>query len=152
MCEWERDCPIPVKVPDGTKCEIRGALCASGQCTSRSMQCAAIGTRLGLTEECPYDKGSCSVVCKRGSGCVILDAKFIDGTPCGYSGKCHDGVCSEASYKTFAIRNALPLGLVAAAIMLWLAFFIVTNCISCGRRRTLRNQAGQTSLPLTPNF
>lgn len=70
----------------GTSCGSNGLACASGQCTSRDVQCKAQGATLGITKSCPSNTdSSCSVTCadpKSSSDCIILDNTFIDGTPC----------------------------------------------------------------------
>lgn len=140
------DCPKVEYIPDGMECGLKGSgdRCASGQCTSRSKQCAAVGARLGLLEECPYEFGSCGIVCKRGKECVILDALYIDGTPCGYSGKCYGGQCSEPALQTFLMRNVVPLGIFGGAILFFLTALLVNTIIAACRARTRNN------LPSTP--
>lgn len=135
VCDGKsRDCPPLNTAPDGTSCEFEGGQCASGQCTSRSQQCSAVGARLGLTESCPYETGSCSIVCKSGTGCVMLDAVFIDGTPCGYSGKCYSGTCSEPAYKTFVMRNVAIIGIIFGALLFFVLLLIVRKIGGLCRR------------------
>jgi hypothetical protein len=123
-----RDCPKVQLASDGTKCDDKGGKCASGVCTSRSKQCAAVGARLGLTEECPYEFSSCSIVCKSGNSCVMLDATFVNGTSCGYDGRCYGGVCSEPAYQTFVMRNIVPLGIIVGSLIL-IGIFILGNTL-----------------------
>lgn len=136
-----RDCPKVKYALDGTVCDTEDGKCASGLCTSRSKQCAAVGTRLGLTEDCPYEFGSCSIVCKSstGSGCVMLDATFINGTPCGYNGKCYSGVCSEPAYQTFILRNIVPLGILGGVLLLIIILIIVRSIMSAYRTSSGNN-------------
>lgn len=132
------DCPKVNYLPDGADCGLEGSgeRCASGQCTSRSKQCAAVGARLGLLEDCPYEFGSCGIVCKRGDACVILDALYIDGTQCGYSGKCYSGQCSEPALQTFLMRNIIPLGIFGGAILFFLTVLLVNTIVTTCRRRS----------------
>lgn len=93
------ECADTPFLKDGSACaDASGSgTCASGRCTSRDAQCAAIGARLGLEQACPETANSCKIVCREpgSSRCVALDANFIDGTPCGQSGLCYQGSCTE---------------------------------------------------------
>lgn len=137
VCDGEdADCPKLRYRADGEACDADGGRCASGLCTSRSRQCAAVGARLGITEDCPYEFGSCSIVCKNGeNSCVILDATFVNGTSCGYGGKCYGGVCSEPAIQTFVMRNIVPLGLIGGAIVLFVILYATSAVTNIFRRR-----------------
>ena len=104
VCDGKsRDCPRPKQLPDGHKCPDGKTSCASGMCTSRDEQCKAIGQRLGLMRACPATRNSCRMICSGEqesvlfSTCTIIDADFIDGTECGFRGRCINGKCTEGS-------------------------------------------------------
>ncbi|KAL1923814.1 uncharacterized protein VTP21DRAFT_8794 [Calcarisporiella thermophila] len=97
-------CPDDKRVPDGTDCGANGLKCASGQCTSRDQQCASRGNmgggRANLTTACNFQDGSCAITCNdpgRPGTCIRLSGNFIDGTPCGYGGKCFHGQCQTGN-------------------------------------------------------
>ncbi len=141
-------CAPPVLTPDGEPCEAGsggGDTCASGQCTSRSRQCAMVGGRLGLDEACPHETNSCSIICKspgggKWSACVALDAFFVDGTPCGIEGRCYGGVCTESIYETFVYSNYLALGLLIGALAFLVVFAAVRAALGALRRRRHRRR------------
>lgn len=87
-------CPTTSNKADGILCSDEGK-CASGICTSRDMQCSVFGRHLSVKNSCPYTRRSCSVICESDTQCVDLNANFVNGTPCGDKGHCHDGMCSE---------------------------------------------------------
>ncbi|KAK2768442.1 hypothetical protein FQN54_000297 [Arachnomyces sp. PD_36] len=98
-------CPNDVQSPDGDSCgdDGDGLTCASGECTSRDMQCASLmGTASGATAVSCNDD-SCSLSCKSRSfedpnGCYILPQNFLDGTPCNAGGRCNSGSCQGSSF------------------------------------------------------
>jgi hypothetical protein len=69
----------------------------------------------------------------------MLDATFINGTICGYNGKCYGGVCSEPAYRTFIMRNIVPLGIVAGALLLILVLVIIRSIVAACRARRQTN-------------
>ncbi|ORZ11220.1 Metallo-peptidase family M12-domain-containing protein [Absidia repens] len=90
-------CPTDVYTEDGTECGT-GLKCASGQCTSRDLQCQNRGFTMNVTKACS-SSNSCSLSCNNasGSGCLVFSGGLIDGTPCGSNGVCKDGDCDEGS-------------------------------------------------------
>ncbi|KAF4582030.1 disintegrin-like metalloprotease [Ophiocordyceps camponoti-floridani] len=94
-------CPADHHNNDGDSCGD-GLNCASGQCTSRDMQCRAVASSLrGLntTQACPGS--GCSLSCLSADtgldSCITLNQNFLDGSLCGGGGKCVDGQCKGAS-------------------------------------------------------
>ncbi|KAI0187651.1 zinc metalloprotease mde10, partial [Astrocystis sublimbata] len=85
-------CPVDLKAKDGTDCGADGAglKCASGQCTSRDLQCQnMVG---GLTMTTGYtacDGSTCLVRCKTANSspgqCEGIQHNFLDGTCKGAS-------------------------------------------------------------------
>lgn len=97
-------CPNDHNVPDGTSCGS-GLQCASGQCTSRNLQCQQ--TVNGSTGSC--DDSSCMLSCTANEGintCLLVQQNYVDGTPCGFglSGRCQNGQCDGQNNGT-AIKN-----------------------------------------------
>lgn len=97
-------CPADKTEQDGTSCG-NGLECASGQCTSRDLQCKTVMADNGQgnnTYAC--DSRNCMLSCvnpKLGSGtCFGLHQNFLDGTDCGGGGRCQNvspPICSPHS-------------------------------------------------------
>ena len=147
-------CPPDVTTPDGQSCTLpanasapnAGALtCASGQCTSRDLQCRTVmgAYTHGNNDTYACDTETCTMSCASpsfGPGtCYGLQQNLLDGTPCGGGGKCTNGRCVGSSamkevgdwidsHKTIVIGVACAVGgLILLAIL---------SCIvSCCRRR-----------------
>jgi hypothetical protein len=100
-------CPPDVTAPDGQNCG-NSQQCASGQCTSRNLQCQQLmGTYLnGNNDTYACDSQTCQLSCASpefGPGvCYGLQQNFLDGTPCGGGGKCNN-VSSMALIETYKI-------------------------------------------------
>lgn len=144
-------CPSDVLAPDGTHCTLSNSTisdlaCASGQCTSRNLQCQTVmsGYFSARTANETYacDDTSCSLSCASpafGPGaCYGLQQNLLDGTPCAGDGKCSNGRCEGATaggeirswiddHKAVVIGLATGLGLLVAVIL-------VSCCTSCVRR------------------
>ncbi|KAH6592836.1 hypothetical protein BASA50_007886 [Batrachochytrium salamandrivorans] len=90
-------CPTNSSIADGSSCNTvagASAQCASGVCTSRDLQCSGSGSVVTVSA-CPAFTSSCALYCQNGAGnCFLLNGYFLDGTPCGYTGKCSNGVCA----------------------------------------------------------
>lgn len=135
--------------------------CASGQCTSRDLQCETVmadyvfttssGTALTVDANNTYacSSRSCSVSCTSpafGPGiCYGLQQNFLDGTPCDAGGACSNGVCKGASVPG-EIRSWIddhrPLVIGLAAGLGGLLLLIFANCvIGCCRRSSRRRKA-----------
>lgn len=91
-------CPTDSNAPDGQSCG-KNLQCASGQCTSRDQQCKNVMSAYqgvgNNTSAC--DSSSCQIRCDSGSSstfgnnvCFEVQQNFLDGTPCGGSGKCEN--------------------------------------------------------------
>lgn len=125
-------CPPIKKALDGVTCELDGGKCASGICTSRDLQCRTIGKRLGITKSCKQMQNTCQLVCESTTNngqCVALNAYFMDGTPCGSSGTCSGGKCSETSISSFMEDNSSLVMVMGALIFILLlrALFTLTR-------------------------
>jgi hypothetical protein len=150
-------CPADVTTPNGQACGDGDLKCASGQCTSVSLQCRTIGAAMGLTEACP-DRGdnSCEVSCQdpeSSNRCIRLQALLIDGSPCGFGGTCSAGKCQATSpiesAKAWYAQNlqiAIPVTIVAGLVVLlilWAIFKAVRRCLA-------RRKAAATIVPPPP--
>ena len=86
------NCPPDQTKTDGDDCG-NGLQCASGQCTSRDLQCKTLMgayTTNNDTYSCNAD--DCTVSCQSPqfgvNQCYGLQQNFLDGTPCGGGGTC----------------------------------------------------------------
>lgn len=87
-------CPTDAFAPDGQDCG-NSLQCASGQCTSRDLQCKQLmGTSLtnGRNDTNACDNDSCKVSCRSpefgANVCYQMNQNLLDGTTCGGNGKC----------------------------------------------------------------
>jgi hypothetical protein len=146
-------CPANAHSPDGDSCGS-GLTCASGQCTSRDLQCrTALGADDddGGTTACS-DSSSCYMCCnstalspnQQRTGQV-----YLDGTPCEGDGKCYSGACSGGSvgndigqwfkdHKGILIPVGASLG---AVIVLGVLFCCLRSC----RRRSRAAEMAEAS-------
>jgi hypothetical protein len=78
-------CAESVRLEDKAVCELAGetgTTCASGICTSRTLQCrSSISSgSLQTVEPCPGQDGQCQLRCETPGGtCLQLNGNFIDG-------------------------------------------------------------------------
>lgn len=141
-------CPADQYVSDGTSCtssNATGLTCASGQCTSRDLQCRTIlGAVLGSNDTYACDSSSCTLWCASSklpsNTCGSMQQNFLDGTPCNGDGKCNNGRCLGSSVggeiKSWVDQHkALVIGLAAG--IGGLIVLMILSCIfsSCRRRR-----------------
>lgn len=94
-------CPVDNTAEDGTDCG-GGLQCASGQCTSRDLQCKTLmGSYTSDNDTYACNSQTCSLSCASpdfGSNvCYSMQQNFLDGTPCGGGGNCENGVCRGSS-------------------------------------------------------
>lgn len=94
-------CPTDDFLPNGQSCggNSTGLVCASGQCTSRDLQCQAVinpFTNANFTDAC--DTTACTLTCQSAQNtCASMQQDFLDGTPCGTSGSCSSGRCRNSN-------------------------------------------------------
>jgi hypothetical protein len=91
-------CPADQTEEDGTDCG-NGLSCASGQCTSRDLQCRTVmGSYTTGNDTYACQRSGCALSCASpefGQGvCYRLQQNFLDGTSCGGGGRC-DNVSSS---------------------------------------------------------
>ncbi|KAL1678711.1 Metallo-peptidase family M12-domain-containing protein [Schizophyllum commune] len=141
-------CPDDVVAPNGQSCGDDDLACASGQCTSVSQQCQALGASMNLTKACPdHSDSTCRVSCQdpqHANGCVVLTSNVIDGSPCGYAGTCQSGKCQQGGLLDTAkgwyksnLQISIPVTVVCGIIVLVLLWGI----IACVRRGCARGRA-----------
>lgn len=100
-------CGDDVRLPDGQTCgnDGDGTRCASGKCTSRSMQCGTAlfnsTSQASLVNAC--DENTCQLNCaaanSSSSTCQVTGSDFLNGTVCGSggSGLCVQGQCQTST-------------------------------------------------------
>ncbi|KAL1738137.1 hypothetical protein HDZ31DRAFT_70342 [Schizophyllum fasciatum] len=141
-------CPDDVVAPNGQSCGDNDLACASGQCTSVSQQCQALGASMNLTKACPdHSDSTCRVSCQdptHANGCVVLTSNVIDGSPCGYAGTCQNGKCQQGSaldtakgWYTSNLQISIPVTVVCGLIVLVLLWAL----IACMRRGCARGRS-----------
>ncbi|KAI2120871.1 hypothetical protein LOZ42_001274 [Ophidiomyces ophidiicola] len=133
-------CPKDTHKADGDGCG-NGLACASGQCTSRDMQCKVLmGGRLGSNDTRACDSSSCSLTCVSPAlppgVCSSGMQYFLDGTPCLAGGRCRNGICDGSSFgkeiKSWIDRNkTIVIGVsagVGGLLLLSILICIVRRC------------------------
>ncbi|KAI9137006.1 Metallo-peptidase family M12-domain-containing protein, partial [Paraphysoderma sedebokerense] len=138
-------CPTDVTLPNGQKCRVNGtdAYCASGQCTSKDLQCQ-VNSKGRFKQTCRGGaRDDCSLVCQDPTNeirCAVLDQLLLDGTECGFGGECAGGQCQNSSIfnvpKRWISENlpwAIAIGVILGLGVLWCIWI---SCIrSCFTRR-----------------
>ncbi|KAE9409409.1 hypothetical protein BT96DRAFT_848812 [Gymnopus androsaceus JB14] len=142
-------CPTDIVAPNGKSCGSNGLACASGQCTSLSLQCQTVGSSMGLTTGCTNHANTCQITCQdptNSNSCIQLASLLVDGSPCGYGGTCSSGVCQAGSLlaivKAWYAANkqiAIPVTVVGGIVILILIYVMISACRRCYIRRKLRN-------------
>ncbi|CDR99137.1 related to ADAM protease ADM-B [Sporisorium scitamineum] len=140
------ECPADVARDDGSSCGS-GLSCANGYCTSRDLQCQQASTgSLNFRSACSASNAnSCQLTCQSPDSvnqCLILQQPFIDGTSCGFGGRCQSGECKSGSWQNMFrslyrdnLRIAIPVTIVVGIIVLLILFAIVRRCCCSGRRQ-----------------
>jgi hypothetical protein len=139
-------CPEDETAPDGQSCgnDTLTLSCASGQCTSRDLQCKDImGVYTTGNDTYACSDRDCQISCASpefGSNvCYSMQQNFLDGTSCQGGGRCSNGACRGASVGkeiTSWIESNKPLfiGLVSALGAVFL-LLLTACCWSCVRKR-----------------
>ena len=87
----------------GTSCGNSSSLkCASGQCTSRDLQCKTLmGSFTQDNDTYACSNTGCQISCASpefgANTCYSMQQNFLDGTPCGGGGKCSNGDCQGST-------------------------------------------------------
>ncbi|KAL3421873.1 adam protease adm-b [Phlyctema vagabunda] len=143
-------CPEDATSPDGTSCGNSSALsCASGQCTSRDLQCKTLmGSFTQENDTYACSSSGCQISCASpefGSNvCYSMQQNFLDGTSCQGGGRCSNGACSGASVGreiTSWIDDNRTLVIALASVIGGLFILaILSCCINRCRRRGSRRK------------
>ncbi|KAK4516029.1 carnitine O-acetyltransferase yat1 [Mucor velutinosus] len=144
------ECPVDTSMRDGTSCGPGGLKCASGQCTSRDEQCLSRGYVLNITRSCIKNNEECKLLCNSPDSekCLIFSGNFIDGTPCGFGGRCFAGEChngdaigSSMLYLSDHKGVAIPVGIIVFLVVCALGFVLFWfGCWRCTGYREKRNR------------
>ncbi|CZT01947.1 related to ADAM family of metalloprotease ADM-B [Rhynchosporium agropyri] len=147
-------CPADATAPDGTSCGISGGglSCASGQCTSRDLQCKTLmGSFTQENDTYACSPSGCQISCASpefGSNvCYKMQQNFLEGTPCGGGGKCILGSCQGSSVgkeitSWIAKNQTLVIGIAAAIgglVLLAMLSCCVSRCRQRRRSRAIKN-------------
>lgn len=143
-------CPSDQTEPDGKSCG-NGLQCASGQCTSRDLQCKTVmGSYTEGNDTYSCNSQSCTISCASpdfgANVCYSVQQNFLDGTLCGGGGRCSNGVCRGSSVggevKSWIDDNRTLVIALASAIGGLLLIAILSCCIrACRRRRSKKHMA-----------
>ncbi|KAF1851957.1 ADAM 8 precursor [Cucurbitaria berberidis CBS 394.84] len=148
-------CPKDQTKEDGAGCG-NGMSCASGQCTSRDMQCKTVmGSYTKGNDTYACDNSNCMLSCASpqfGSNvCYGLQQNFLDGTPCTAGGRCSNGQCKGGSIgKEISSWIDRHLGLViglAAGIGGLIVLCILNCCWRSYRRRSKLKKYAAAAAP-----
>ncbi|KAH9440552.1 hypothetical protein Pst134EB_031161 [Puccinia striiformis f. sp. tritici] len=146
----EVHCPTDQFNENGKSCGPTGQdlKCAAGICTSRDEQCKTQGTSLGLTKSCPSGATQdCKISCVDPTGradCIILSTNFIDGSDCGYGGKCLNSVCKSGNLKDTVsswFKSNLSIAIPIVIVVGLLAIMFIVMVLRCLGNCMSRNRA-----------
>jgi hypothetical protein len=148
-------CPADVTAPDGTSCgnSSSSLSCASGQCTSRDLQCKTImGSYTQGNDTYACSSSGCQISCASpefGSNvCYSMQQNFLDGTSCGGGGKCSNGLCNGSTVSkeiSSWIDDNKTLVIALASVIGVLFILIVLSC--CFNRYRRRNRVRKAPMP-----
>ncbi|KAK5944531.1 hypothetical protein PMZ80_003813 [Knufia obscura] len=137
-------CPPDTTEKDGNSCG-NGLQCASGQCTSRDLQCKTVmGSYTEGNDTYSCNSQSCTISCASPdfglNTCYSVQQNFLDGTTCGGGGHCDNGVCRGSTVggevSSWIDDNKTLVIALASAIGGLLLLAILGCCIrACKRKR-----------------
>ncbi|CAK7198997.1 hypothetical protein SEUCBS139899_001665 [Sporothrix eucalyptigena] len=142
-------CPEDVTSPDGTSCGSSGAglACASGQCTSRDLQCKTLmGSLTTSNDTYACSSQGCQLSCASpefgANTCLSMSQNFLDGTPCQGGGHCSNGDCEDVSVAkeiAEAFRSNLDIVIPVSVVIGILVLLALSGCVySFAKRRRRR--------------
>ncbi|ERS96367.1 Disintegrin and metalloproteinase domain-containing protein B [Sporothrix schenckii 1099-18] len=157
-------CPSDVTSPDGMTCGASGSglTCASGQCTSRNLQCKTLmGSLTTSNDTYACSSQGCQLSCASPefgpNTCLSMNQNFLDGTPCQGGGHCNNGNCEGVSLsKEIAelYRNNLAISIPVTVVVGILVLLLFSTClcsIAKGRRRRRHlRQLARMGMPPPP--
>ncbi|SNX84445.1 related to ADAM protease ADM-B [Melanopsichium pennsylvanicum] len=150
------ECPADTTKDDGSSCGD-GLSCANGYCTSRDLQCQQASTgQISFRSACSASNAnSCQLTCQSPNSrnqCLILQQPFIDGTSCGYGGRCESGECKSGSWQTTFrnlytdnLRISIPVTIVVGIIVLALLACLLRCCFARRRARQFQTAGTRSS-------
>ncbi|KAH8907120.1 hypothetical protein BR93DRAFT_669865 [Coniochaeta sp. PMI_546] len=152
------NCPADVTAPDGTGCGASGAglACASGQCTSRDLQCKTLmGSISSGNDTHSCNSQGCQLSCASPefgpNMCFTMQQNFLDGTSCQGGGKCSNGACQGASVGNEIsswINDNKPIFIpVVSAVGGIIVLAILACCINACRKRRRARRAPKPPPP-----
>lgn len=137
-------CPEDQTEKDGTSCGD-GLKCASGQCTSRDLQCKTVmGSYTQDNDTYSCNSQTCTISCASPdfgmNVCYSVQQNFLDGTSCGGGGHCENGVCKGTSVggevgSWIDDNKTLVIALASAIGGLILLAILGCCCRACRRRK-----------------
>ena len=144
----------------GTACGNSSSLaCASGQCTSRDLQCKTLmGSYTSGNDTYACSSSGCQISCASpefgANVCYSMQQNFLDGTSCQGGGKCQNGQCDGSSVgkeitSWIQSNKTLVIGL-ASAVGALLILIIFSCCWSSYKRR--KNSKARKLAPPPPGW
>ncbi|GAB0138633.1 hypothetical protein EsDP_00006859 [Epichloe bromicola] len=140
-------CPEDKHKNNGDSCG-NGLQCASGQCTSRDLQCQHLANSLtgrNNTKACADTE--CMLACTSpelsSNQCMTYNQFFVDGTNCGAGGHCSNGSCEGSStLKEIEawIENHKTVFIPVVVVLGSLILIAIISCISSSIRRSMRKR------------
>ena len=159
-------CPDDVTSPDGTSCTITdqgsGLTCASGQCTSRDLQCKTLmGSLTAGNDTYACSSQGCQLSCASpefgANQCLAMDQNFLDGTPCQGGGHCDNGHCEDVDTGkeiASALRDNLdiviPVSVVVGVILLGAILGCILSFFRRRRQRRRMRELARNGIPPPP--
>ncbi|KAG6256070.1 hypothetical protein E4U24_006154 [Claviceps purpurea] len=141
-------CPDDKHKNNGDSCGSDGLECASGQCTSRDLQCQHMANSLtgrNNTKACP--ETDCMLACTSPdlgpNQCMSYNQNFVDGTSCGGGGHCTNGACEGSStVKEIGqwIDNHKAIFIPIVVVVGCLVLFALLSCLVSSIRRSLHRR------------
>lgn len=154
-------CPKDEVAVDGSSCGSNGAglACASGQCTSRDLQCRAVvssATTANMSAAC--DSQGCNLACISGqpglTQCNDMVQFFLDGTPCQGGGKCSNGQCEGSNFANEVgswINDNKTIFIPVVSVVGSLILLSIICCCWNRRKRPSRRKAAPVPMGPHPN-
>lgn len=139
-------CPSDERLSDGETCGDDGAglTCASGECTSRQMQCAA-AFNISSSNIRTCDDSSCQLNCivsgQNNDSCQSRNQNMLDGTPCGSGSRCQNGSCATipaTGVRGWIDRNRTLFIVICVVGGIFLLSLIVCLCCCLGRKHRVK--------------
>ncbi|KAJ9141844.1 Disintegrin and metalloproteinase domain-containing protein B [Pleurostoma richardsiae] len=152
-------CPADVNAPDGTSCGSGSLQCASGQCTSRDLQCKTLmGSLTTGNDTYACSSQGCQLSCASpefgANVCYTMMQNFLDGTPCQGGGRCNNGNCDGSSLGkeigSWIQENKKIVIPVATVVGCLILLAVVSCCWTAYRRRGRRARKVNKTAPVGP--